>query len=82
MLARAVVVAFVLLGGGIGGYFLFMALAEFLKSLAILVGVVVGGTVLIMMFSSASGGGTRVNARGRARVQVHTGGGHNRGRRR
>ncbi|WSQ14892.1 hypothetical protein OG604_48235 [Streptomyces sp. NBC_01231] len=46
--------------------------------------VVVGGFVLIKMPATGPGRGSLINvqARGRAKVQVHTGRGHNRGRRR
>ncbi|MEU6680928.1 hypothetical protein [Streptomyces sp. NPDC046925] len=60
-----------------------LALAALLKALAILAAVLLGGAVLILIFGRP-GGGPRINvqARGRAKVQVHTGRGHNRGRRR
>ncbi|MBB1244813.1 hypothetical protein GL263_14735, partial [Streptomyces durbertensis] len=88
LLAKAALVAFILGVGGVGIYFLISALAALLQALVTL-GLVVlaglGGFILLKMLSSGPGrDGTNlhVQARGRARVQVHTGRGHNRGRRR
>ncbi|MFJ2170367.1 hypothetical protein [Streptomyces griseofuscus] len=88
LLVKAALVAFILGVGGVGIYFLInalVALAQALVTLGLIALAGLGGIVLLKMFSTGSGrGGTTVHvqARGRARVQVHTGRGHNRGRRR
>ncbi|MFJ4329114.1 hypothetical protein ACIP3A_39225 [Streptomyces tricolor] len=87
LLVKAALVAFILGVGGVGLYFLIgalVALVQALVTLGLIALAGLGGFVLLKMFSTGSGrGGTvHVQARGRARVQVHTGRGHNRGRRR
>ncbi|NEA46853.1 hypothetical protein [Streptomyces sp. SID10815] len=88
LLVKAALVAFILGVGGVGLYFLVTALVALVQALVTL-GLIalagLGGFVLLKMFSTGSSrGGTNVHvqARGRAKVQVHTGRGHNRGRRR
>ncbi|MGW2331664.1 hypothetical protein ACWC5C_38770 [Streptomyces sp. NPDC001700] len=84
LLVKIALVAFILGVTGVGIYFLAAALLEFAKALVLLGIVVVGGFVLIKMLATGPGSGRPINvqARGRAKVQVHTGLGHNRGRRR
>jgi hypothetical protein len=84
LLVKAALVAFILGVAGIGVYFLATALTQLIHALILLGVVVVGGFLLIKMFSGTpSGSPINVSARGRAKVQIHTGRGHNRrGRRR
>ncbi|MCL7382198.1 hypothetical protein [Streptomyces sp. 35G-GA-8] len=84
LLVKAALVAFILGVAGIGIYFLAAALVQLVQALVLLGVVLVGGFVLIKLFSvpSSAPGRISVSARGRARVQIHTGRGHNRGRRR
>ncbi|MCX5278173.1 hypothetical protein [Streptomyces virginiae] len=83
-LVKAALVAVILGVAGVGIYFLAAALMELVKALVLLGVVAVGGFVLIKMLASGPGSGRvgsiNVTARGRAKVQVHTGRGHNRGR--
>ncbi|WP_037905003.1 hypothetical protein [Actinacidiphila yeochonensis] len=85
LMAKMALAAFILGMGGVGVYFLAMALATLIAALTMFIAVLAGGAVAVSLISAAarSRGGTRVQvqARGRARVQVHTGRGHNRGRR-
>ncbi|MEV2255895.1 hypothetical protein AB0I94_35965 [Streptomyces sp. NPDC050147] len=86
LLVKVALGTVIVAGAAVALYFIgqfILALAAFLKALAILAAVLLGGVVLIMLFSGSSGGGNiNVQARGRSRVQIHTGRGHNRGRRR
>ncbi|MFF7196867.1 phage holin family protein [Streptomyces sp. NPDC008079] len=87
LMAKMALAAFILAAGGVGIYFLAMALATLIAALTMLIAVVAGGAAVIAVLSAVSragrSSGTRVsvNARGRANVQIHTGRGHNRGRR-
>lgn len=80
LLVKAALVAFIVGVAGVGIYFLAAALMELAKAIAILATVGLGGFVLIKMLATGSGRAINVSARGRAKVQVHTGRGHNRGR--
>ncbi|MCX4971245.1 hypothetical protein OHA98_42360 [Streptomyces sp. NBC_00654] len=85
LLIKAALGAVILAGAAIALYFIgqfVLALAAFLKALAILAVVLVGGVVVLKILGSGGGGRTRihVNARGRAKVRIHTGRG-GRGRR-
>jgi hypothetical protein len=86
LLVKAALAAFILGVAGVGLYFLAAALVQLVQALVVLAAVVLGGFVLIKLFSSGPGPGAgspvNVQAKGRAKVQVHTGHGHNRGRRR
>lgn len=84
LLVKAALVAFIVGIAGVGVYFLAAALMELAKAIAILAAVGLGGFVVLKMLVTGPGSGRpiNVNARGRAKVQVHTGRGHNRGRRR
>ena len=86
LLVKAALVAIILGIAGVGLYFLVAALVQLVQALVVLAAVVLGGFVLIKLFSTGPGPGTgspvNVQAKGRAKVQVHTGHGHNRGRRR
>ncbi|MFJ9412451.1 hypothetical protein [Streptomyces sp. NPDC101393] len=82
LLVKAALVAFILGVGGLGIWFLATVLVQLVHAL-ITLGLIalagLGGIVLIKLFgTSSSGSPITVNARGRARVQVHTGRGHNR----
>ncbi|MEV8529204.1 hypothetical protein AB0451_34535 [Streptomyces sp. NPDC052000] len=83
LLVKAALVAFIVGVAGFGLYFLAAVLVELVKALVLLGVVGVGGFVLIKMLATGPGQGSsiNVNARGRSRVQIHTGRGHNRGRR-
>ncbi|MEW2373436.1 hypothetical protein AB0940_29295 [Streptomyces sp. NPDC006656] len=85
LLVKAVLVAVIVGITGVGIYFLAAAILELAKALALIAGVALVGFVLLKMLATGPGhdrGSINVNARGRAKVQVHTGRGHNRGRRR
>lgn len=83
LLVKAALVAFILGVAGVGIYFLATALVALINAIVLLVAVLAGAFVLLKMFSTSSGRRTPINvqARGRAKVQIHTGIGNNRGRR-
>jgi hypothetical protein len=82
LLVKAALVAFIVGVAGVGIYFLAAALVQLVQALVLLGVVVMVGFVLIKLLSTGPGRAINVNARGRAKVQIHTGRGHNRGRRR
>ncbi|WP_327180342.1 hypothetical protein OG599_34730 (plasmid) [Streptomyces sp. NBC_01335] len=83
LLVKAALVAFILGVTGVGIYFLATALVALINAVVLLVAVLAGGALVLKMFSTSAGRRTpiTVQARGRAKVQIHTGIGNNRGRR-
>ncbi|MFC9431632.1 hypothetical protein [Streptomyces sp. NPDC056987] len=87
LLIKAALASAVLAGGGVGIYFLTLALAALVQALITLVAVLAGGAALLLVLkalaanSKPAAPAVTVQARGRAKVQIHTGRGHNRGRR-